>query len=81
MPITALATLLALTTLLVVGAALCRHVAGVRATRRELDRYLRWLLDETAGPVSVAQPRRWPTAPAGRRRKGRMSPAGAGRAR
>jgi hypothetical protein len=30
-----------------------------RAIRRDLNRYLRWLLDETAGPVDVRQPQRW----------------------
>ena len=60
MPAAQLAIFLAITTLLVVGVALCRHVLVQRAIRRDLDRYLRWLLNETAGPVTVAQPQRWP---------------------
>ena len=51
--------LLAVVTLLLVSAALCRHVLVLRAVRRELDGYLRWLLEDAAGPVSVAQPFLW----------------------
>lgn len=39
---------------------LCRRALERRSTRRELDSYLRWLLDEAAGPVSVGRLRRWP---------------------
>jgi hypothetical protein len=59
MPPGQLAIFLAVTTLLVVGVALCRRVLVQRAIRRDLNRYLRWLLDETAGPVDVRQPQRW----------------------
>ena len=60
MPAGQLAIFLAITTVLVVGVSLCRHVLVQRAIRRDLNRYLRWLLDETAGPVNVRQPQRWP---------------------
>ena len=54
-----LAVPLAVATPVVVSTALCRQVLLLRAMRRELDGYLRWLLEETAGPVSVAPPPRW----------------------
>jgi hypothetical protein len=51
--------LLAVATLFVVAAGLFRQVLVTRAARRELDRYLQWLLECAAGPVSVALPYPW----------------------
>lgn len=50
-PITAVVVALALQIMVMTG--LVQHVRGIRAVRRELDRYLRWLIDEAAGPISV----------------------------
>lgn len=50
---------LAVSILLVVVVALCQEVLAIRAIRRELDSYLRWLLEDAAGPVSVARPESW----------------------
>jgi len=46
------------TALLVVWVGLVHRVLVTRP-RRELDRYLCWLLENTAGPLSVAPPYRW----------------------
>lgn len=43
---------LAVLVLLTVSAALCRQTVALRA-RRDLDCYLRWLLDHATGPVSL----------------------------
>ena len=50
---------LAVFVLLVVAAGLVREVLVLRAGRREIDRYLRWLLEDAAGPVSVAPQPLW----------------------
>jgi len=49
---------LAVTALLAVWAGLVHRVLITR-TRRELDRYLCWLLENTAGPLTIAPPYRW----------------------
>ena len=59
MPVPSLVVLLAVTALVVVAAALCREALYVRAARRELDGYLRWLLEDTTGPVSLVRLPRW----------------------
>jgi hypothetical protein len=46
------AVVLAVVVLLTVSAALCRQTVALRA-RRDLDCYLRWLLDHATGPVSL----------------------------
>ena len=58
MPAPLLVVLLAVTTLVVVAAALCREVVVLRG-RRDIDQYLRWLLEHATGPVSLARPPRW----------------------
>ncbi|HET9769244.1 MAG TPA: hypothetical protein VFS16_00045 [Acidimicrobiia bacterium] len=45
-----------------VAAGLARQFLAARVARREIDSYLRWLLDEAAGPVTVTRPCRWPAA-------------------
>lgn len=50
---------LAVTMPFVVAAALCREFLVLRAARRELDSYLHWLLEDAAGPVSVARLHPW----------------------
>lgn len=51
--------LLAIASLLVVAAGLFRQVLEVRAVRQELDSYLRWLLEDAAGPVAPPSPGRY----------------------
>ena len=59
MPAPFLIVLLAVTTLVVVAAALCREVFVLRARqRRDLDCYLRWLLQHATGPVNLNRPLR-----------------------
>ena len=53
-----LVVLLAVTTLVVVAACLLRELVALRGERRDLDRYLRWLLTDATGPVSLARPLR-----------------------
>jgi len=49
-----LVVLLAVTTLVVVAAALCREVLVIRVRqRRDLDCYLQWLLEHATGPLRV----------------------------
>jgi hypothetical protein len=55
MPAPFLVVLLAVTTLVVVTAALCREVLVLRARQRDLDCYLRWLLQHATGPVNVSR--------------------------
>ena len=56
MPAPVLVVLLAVTTLVVVTAALCREVLVLRARqRRDLDCYLRWLLQHATGPVNISR--------------------------
>lgn len=56
--------LVALTTLVVVAAALCREILALRG-RREVDQYLRWLMENATGPLGLSRPpfrgiaRRW----------------------
>ena len=55
-----LVVLLAFTTLIVVAAALCREVVVLRSRkRRDLDRYLQWLLEDACGPIGLSRPLRW----------------------
>lgn len=50
-----LVVLLAVTTLVLVAAALCREVLLIRGReRRDLDCYLQWLLEHATGPVKVS---------------------------
>lgn len=59
MPAPFLVVLLAVTTLVLVAAALGREVLVLRARRRrDLDGYLRWLLQHATGPVNVSRPLR-----------------------
>lgn len=58
MPAPLLVVLLAVTTLVVVAAGLCCEVLALRA-RRDVERYLQWLLEHATGPVSLAPPNRW----------------------
>lgn len=50
----AFCVVLAVVTILIVAVALMREVLKLRAGRRELDGYLRWLLQEATGPLRVA---------------------------
>ena len=52
MPPVSPVVVLAVLVLLTVSAALCRQTLALRA-RRDLDCYLRWLLDHATGPVSL----------------------------
>jgi hypothetical protein len=47
------AVVLAVVVLLTVSAALCRQTTVALRARRDLDCYLRWLLDHATGPVSL----------------------------
>ena len=51
--------ILAVAAWFVVASALCRQFLVVRAGRRDLDLYLRWLLEQTVGPVSLARSQPW----------------------
>ena len=55
MPAPSFIVLLAVTALVVVAAALCREVLALRGERRDVDRYLRWLLTHATGPLSLAR--------------------------
>lgn len=56
MPAPVTVVLLAVTALVVVAAALCREVFVIRLrARRDLDRYLQWLVQHATGPVSVSR--------------------------
>jgi hypothetical protein len=59
MPLPPFVVLLAVTVLVVVTTALCREVLVLRSWRRDLDRYLRWLMEDATGPLSLARPPRW----------------------
>jgi hypothetical protein len=59
MPAATPVVILAVTAWFVVAAALCRQVLVLRAGRRELDLYLRWLLEQTVGPVSLVRSQPW----------------------
>jgi hypothetical protein len=48
-----MAAVVALVLQIAVVAALVQHLLAKRADRRELDRYLRWLIDEAARPIIV----------------------------
>ena len=53
------AAALAVIVLLAVAIGLVREFRAARMARRELDSYLRWLLQESAGPIRVAGPHPW----------------------
>jgi hypothetical protein len=55
MPAAAPVVILAVTAWFGVAAALCRHTVMLRAERREVDLYLRWLLQQAVGPVSLVR--------------------------
>jgi hypothetical protein len=59
MPDSSLLVVLAATALVIVATALLREVLVLRSWRRELDQYLRWLMEDATGPLSLTRSPRW----------------------